>query len=52
VPVGSKLRLTATLKEVEEVTGELQLTVSAVIEAEGIPKPVCIAVPVFRFYGG
>jgi acyl dehydratase len=52
VPVGSKLRLTATLKDVEEVTGGLQLTVGAVIEAEGVPKPVCIAEPGFRFYGG
>jgi len=52
VPVGSKVRLTATLKEVEEVTGGLQLTVAAVVEAEGVPKPVCIAEPVFRVYGG
>ena len=51
VPVGSKIRLTATLKDVEEVAGGLQLTVAAVVEAEGIPKPVCIAEPVFRFYG-
>ncbi len=51
VPVGSKLRLTATLEDVEEVTAGLQLTVAGVIEAEGIPKPVCIAEPVFRFYG-
>jgi acyl dehydratase len=52
VPVGSKVRLTATLKDVEEITGGLQLTVSAVIEREGSEKPVCIAEPVFRFYGG
>jgi acyl dehydratase len=51
VPVGSKLRLTATLEDVEQVAGGLQLTVAGVIEAEGIPKPVCIAEPVFRFYG-
>ena len=50
VPVGSKIRLTATLKDVEEVAGGLQLTVSAVIEAEGATKPVCIAEPVFRTY--
>ena len=50
VPVGSKIRLTATLKDVEEVAGGLQLTVSAVIEAEGTTKPVCIAEPVFRTY--
>ncbi|TQN42655.1 acyl dehydratase [Blastococcus colisei] len=52
VPVGARLRLTATLEDVEEVAGGLQLTVAATIEAEGIPKPVCIAEPVFRFYGG
>ena len=51
VPVGSKLRLVATLKDVEEVAGGLQVTASAVIEAEGAAKPVCIAEPVFRFYG-
>jgi acyl dehydratase len=51
VPVGSKLRLTATLKDVEEIPGGLQITVSAVIEAEGGSKPVCIAEPVFRVYG-
>ena len=52
VPVGAKVRLTATLKDVEEVAGGLQLTVAGVIEAEGGSKPVCIAEPVFRFYGG
>ena len=52
VPVGSKLRLTATLKDVEEVAGGLQVTFAAVIEAEGGTKPVCIAEPVFRMYGG
>jgi acyl dehydratase len=51
VPVGSKVRLTATLADVEEITGGYQLTVAAVIEREGGGKPVCIAEPVFRFYG-
>jgi acyl dehydratase len=51
VPVGAKLRLTATLKDVEEVPGGLQVTVTAVIEREGGDKPVCIAEPVFRFLG-
>ncbi|MGY1806224.1 MaoC family dehydratase [Blastococcus sp. SYSU D00669] len=51
VPVGSKLRLTATLEEVEVITGGVQLTVAAIIEREGGQKPVCIAEPVFRFYG-
>ncbi len=52
VPVGSKVRLTATLKSVEEVAGGLQLTLSAVIQREGGDKPVCIAEPVYRYYGG
>ena len=51
VPVGSKVRLTATLKDVEEVAGGVQITVAGVIEAEGGSKPVCIAEPVFRIYG-
>ena len=52
VPVGAKVRLTATLKAVEEVAGGLQLTLAAVIEREGGDKPVCIAEPVYRYYGG
>jgi acyl dehydratase len=50
VPVGSKVRLTATLADVEEIKGGYQLTVSAVIERENGDKPVCIAEPVLRFY--
>jgi acyl dehydratase len=52
VPVGAKVRLTASLKAVEEVTGGLQLTLAAVIEREGGDKPVCIAEPVYRYYRG
>ncbi len=49
VPVGTRIRLEATLTAVEEVRGGLQVTVAAVIEAEGVPKPACVAEPVFRF---
>jgi acyl dehydratase len=52
VPVGSRIRLTATLKDVEEIAGGVQMTISAVIEREGAEKPVRIAEPVFRAYGG
>ena len=52
VPVGSRLRLTATLDDVTEIAGGLQLTIGAVIEREGGEKPVCIAELVFRTYGG
>lgn len=51
VPVGSRIRLTATLADVTEVAGGLQLTIGAVIEREGGEKPVCIAELVFRTYG-
>ena len=52
VPVGSRIRLTATLNDVTEIAGGLQLTIGAVIEREGGEKPVCIAELVFRTYGG
>jgi acyl dehydratase len=51
VPVGSRVRLTATLKDVEQVTGALQLTLGVVVEREGSEKPACIAEPVYRYYG-
>jgi len=50
VPVGAKIRLTATLADVEEIKGGVQVTVAATIAREGSDKPVCIAEPVFRFY--
>jgi len=50
VPVGSKVRLTATLVDVEEVKGGLQLTVGGVIEREGGDKPVCVLESVTRLY--
>jgi acyl dehydratase len=50
VPVGGRIRLTATLTDVAEVKGGLQLTGSAVIELEGGDKPVCVAEPIFRFF--
>ncbi|HEX4724631.1 MAG TPA: MaoC family dehydratase [Pseudonocardiaceae bacterium] len=50
-PVGARIRLTATIIDVEEIKGGLQLTVQAVVEQEGGEKPLCVAEPVFRFYG-
>ena len=52
VPVGSKVRDSVTLKDVEQVTGGLQLTLVVTVEPEGGDKPVCIAEWVFRHYGG
>jgi acyl dehydratase len=50
VPSGSRIRLTATLAEVEEIPGGVQAVVDALIEVEGGTKPVCVAQPVYRFY--
>jgi acyl dehydratase len=51
VPVGSRIRMTATLLEVEEVKGGLQLTAAGVIEREGSDKPVCVLESLTRLYG-
>jgi acyl dehydratase len=51
VPVGSKLRLGATLKDVEEVGGGgAQITMEFVYEVEGASKPSCVAEVIFRYY--
>ncbi len=50
VPAGSKVRMRATLTEVTEIKGGVQVTVDAAIEREGGDKPVCVAQPIFRFY--
>ena len=52
VPVGSKVRASATLQQVDEIAGGLQYTLAVTVEREGGEKPVCIAEPVYRFYRG
>jgi len=51
VPVGSKIRLIATLVDVEEVKGGLQVTIGGVVEREDGDKPVCVVEALMRFYG-
>ena len=50
VPVGSRIRLSATLASFEEVAGGVQIVVESVIERDGGDKPVCVAQPVYRIY--
>ena len=50
VPVGSKLRLGATLLGVEEVTGGIQMKMEFSFEVEGAAKPSCVAEVLFRLY--
>jgi acyl dehydratase len=51
VPVGSRIRLTATLVNVEDVKDAVQLTVAGVMEREGGDKPVCVLEALVRLYG-
>ncbi len=50
VPVGSRLRMRATITEVAEIPGGAQVTTTQTIEREGGDKPVCVARSVARFY--
>lgn len=50
VKVGSRIRLTAKLAEVEEVPGGVQITVEGAIEIEGGTKPAAVLQSLSRFY--
>jgi acyl dehydratase len=52
VPVGSKLRMRATLSAVDDVAGGLQITITQTYEIDGGEKPVCVAESLSRVYGG
>ena len=50
VPVGSRVRLSARLAEVEEVAGGVQVVLAVAIEVEGQSKPACVAEVVYRYF--
>jgi acyl dehydratase len=52
LPVGSKVRMRATLTAADDIPGGLQMTVTQTFEREGGDKPVCVAESVARIYGG
>jgi acyl dehydratase len=52
LPVDSRVRMRATLTNVEDVPGGVQLTVTQTFEREGEEKPVCVAEAVSRMYSG
>jgi acyl dehydratase len=52
LPVGSKVRMRATLTAADEIAGGVQMTVTQTFEREGGDKPVCVAESVARVYGG
>ena len=52
LPVGSKVRMRATLTSVEEVPGGVQFTITQTFEREGHDKPVCVAESLARAFTG
>jgi len=50
VPVGSRLRLRATLLTTEDIPGGLQVTIGLTFELDGGTKPGCAAEAVYRYY--
>jgi acyl dehydratase len=52
LPVGSRVRLRATLSDVEEIPGGAQITIVQTFEREGSDKPVCVAESLARVYVG
>jgi acyl dehydratase len=50
VRVGSRVRLAASVVEVTEVTGGLQMTCDFTVEIEGQSKPACVARTIYRQY--
>ncbi|MFD1716471.1 MaoC family dehydratase [Georgenia deserti] len=51
VPVGARIRMGSTIREVVDVPGGYQLTMDNVVEVEGGAKPAVAATTLFRFYG-
>ncbi len=50
LPVGTRVRLSATLVEAQSVAGGVQVTVDATLEREDGGKPVLVAQVIYRFY--
>jgi acyl dehydratase len=52
VPVGSRVRMRATLSSVDDIAGGVQTKITQTFEVEGLEKPVCVAESLSRIYGG
>jgi acyl dehydratase len=52
LPVGSRVRMHARLKALEEIPGGAQMTLEVTFEREGGDKPVCVAETLARVYEG
>jgi acyl dehydratase len=49
VPVGAKVRATATISKVSRLDSAVQAHVTTTIEVEGAPKPACVVESIARF---
>jgi acyl dehydratase len=52
VPVGSRVRATVRLAQLEEIPGGAQMTLEMTFEVEGGEKPACVAQTLSRVYTG
>ena len=50
VPVGSRVRLSASVDTAEEIKGGVQIVATITIERDNADKPVCVAEAVLRYY--
>jgi len=50
VPVGAKLRMSATVLTVDDIAGGVQTTYQLTFETAGATKPSCVAEVIFRAY--
>ncbi|MCM4078708.1 MaoC family dehydratase [Paractinoplanes hotanensis] len=51
VRVGSKIRLAATVDEVEQVARScVQMSLTFIVQIDGVDKPACVAHPIYRYY--
>jgi acyl dehydratase len=50
LPVGSRVRMRATLTAVDDVPGGVQVTVTQTFERDGSDKPVCVAEALGRMF--
>jgi acyl dehydratase len=50
VPIPSRVRLRATLIQLEKIQGGVQATYKFNFEVEGKEKPACVAEVIYRYY--
>jgi acyl dehydratase len=51
LPVGSRVRMRAVLKAVEDTAGGIRARIEQTFEREGLQKPVCVAESLVLYFG-